>query len=241
MTEYWLLFFHTFLVRATNNVHLLILNLPDLSYEIESMSMEYRFGGNQSTKELAFFHSSHFSTSSLLLPPLNIKQVISQWLLRVFKHTSALIVLPSKGKTYLSSKYSIFCKIFHILQDKICTNASHGPKYLPSPLMGAFQDYFLRHLFLRKWWSLPSSGLYRHVGWWHQYFLLTYSPPKLKITFATKFQLWKPDGGLKCDRARCLIPFQMFNDLPLVDKRLENQSKVQKSEKCGNIRIESIE
>lgn len=46
-------------------------------------------------------------------------------------------------------------------------------------------------------------------------------PPKPKITCATKVQLQKPDGELKCDGARCFISFQMFNDLPFVDKRLE--------------------
>lgn len=145
--------------------------------------------------------------------PLTLN-IISQRFLRAcknffYKHS---LYFPQKAKAIFLSKKSFF-------QAKICTNALHSSKYLSYPMMGAFQDYCLCHLFLRKWWRLQSSRLYRQMGWRHQYFLLTYSPPKLKNHIC---QLWKPDGELKCDGARCLIPFQMFNGLPLVDKRLEN-------------------
>lgn len=181
-------------------------------------------GVTRITKGSASLPMSHYNTSSLLLHALHIKPVTSQWLLRVFKHSPASIRCASLQEPSLS--FSHWNPFF---QAKICTPALHGPKSLPFPTMGTSGLFSLPSV-SRKMMATTTFRSYRHVGWWHQYFLFTSSPPKFKIIFATKFHLQKPDGGLECDVARCLIPFQMSNDLPSVDKRLENQRKVQKSE-----------
>lgn len=105
-------------------------------------------------------------------------------------HLNVCTVLPSRGKGLSFSPM----KSFFFSQANKCTNALHSSKltYLslspslslflslsfPTIMMGTF--YFICHLFLRKWWRPQSSGLYRHVGWWHPYFLLTYNPPSPK-------------------------------------------------------------